>query len=67
MGEASSAQDQLLVVLPFPEPEELIEGLRRDFPALKVLYFCLNERGGKEKIWKESAVIPKGEDMISAD
>ena len=64
MGEASPAQDQLLVVLPFPEPVELIEGLRRDFPALKVVYFCLEEKGGKEKIWKESAIIPKGKKIL---
>ncbi|KAL1961008.1 hypothetical protein VTO42DRAFT_4896 [Malbranchea cinnamomea] len=63
MGDLSSAQEQLLLVLPFPEPRPLIDALRRDFAHLSVVFYQLDEDETK-KIQKESPHIPR--DVLAA-
>lgn len=64
MGETAVVQDQLLVVFPFPEPKPLLDGMRRDYPALNIVYYMARDKDAKDRIMKESDVIPKGKGLI---
>lgn len=37
-GDSSTPQEELLFLLPYPEPKELIDRIRKHFPKLKVTY-----------------------------
>jgi hypothetical protein len=58
MGDAPSAQEQLLVVFPFPEPTPLIESLRTEFPGIKVVYYQV--KGPVGATLNKESDLPKG-------
>ena len=53
------AKDQLLCLLPFPEPKEIVNALRKRFPGIEITYYQISFTFDQEILRKELEKVPK--------
>jgi hypothetical protein len=53
MGDAAPQEkDTLLIILPFPESNEILEGLRKKHPQFKIIYKTVNWRAKGKAVFQ---------------
>ena len=58
-------KEKVLIVLPVPEPKDILDSLRKEFPGLELTYFHINFKEKDSQHWAGVKKIPTGKDTLS--